>query len=185
MQLTTSLPLALAGVRWRQGQQITNRNRYPDELRWLLDRGSLTARLKRRAETFRVIRLASETRSIYNHERRIFASACNVRVHTAIVREVILCCDGHAAVYARTVIPWSSLAGSNRRLLTLNERPLADVLFSGCGVARGDIEVAQVRTSMPGSERLHARRSLFFPNQKPILVAEFFAGDFNFCTTEE
>jgi len=185
LQLITSLPLELAGAHWRSGRQVTNRSRFTDEFRWLLDRGSLTARLKRHAESFRVIRLASETRGIYSHERQIFARACGLRVSTAIVREVILCCDGQAAVYARTVIPWSSLSGSNRRLLTLNERPLADVLFDGKGVPRGSIEVALLPTTLQGHEHLHARRSLFFPDQKPILVAEFFAGDFKFWKSKE
>lgn len=100
-------------------------------------------------------------------------------------REVLLLCDEQPWVYARTVIPVTTLMGSARRLLRLNNRPLGAILFSDATVVRGQLQIfsldphhwlymqsSKFSLSMPNN--LWGRRSLFWMNKRPLLVAEVF-----------
>ena len=103
----------------------------------------------------------------------------------AVVREVQLLCDEVPWVFARTLIPASSLKGPARRLTRLGSRPLGAVLFADRQVRRGDTEVARLQ---PGERLFHAatdslvpspgaiwgRRTLFYMAGRPLLVNELF-----------
>jgi len=101
------------------------------------------------------------------------------------VREVQLLCDGKPWVFARTVIPVSTLTGAQRRLTRLGNRPLGACLFADPGMTRDEMQLARI---LPGQE-IHARavqgandrigeiwgrRSVFRLAGKPLLVAECF-----------
>ena len=107
----------------------------------------------------------------------------------AIIRQVQLLCDEQPRVYARTVIPMSSLRGRLRRLARLGAQPLGAMLFADRGMRRGVVELARIR---PG-ETLYAdvvrdpqqahgeiwgRRSIFRLAHKPLLVSEIFLPGF-------
>jgi chorismate--pyruvate lyase len=104
-----------------------------------------------------------------------------------LVREVLLHCDARPWVYARSVIPESSLRGPLARLRGLGARPLADVLFSVPRVHRGPMEYALLAPGEALHERaaaavggeaslppLWARRSRFTLEGRPLLVTEVF-----------
>lgn len=177
----TLLPFSLKSVSWKHAAQFANRKPDAAWRDWLLHPGSLTARLKKGAGSFGVIKLVSSTQAVFGHEAGLFREYARGRPVRAVVREVILLRNQEAVVYARTIMPWSSLGGSNLRLLSLNTRPLADILFQGKGVARGPIGVGRVSPLISPDSPLSltwGRRSLFFPDGHPILVTEVFVPDF-------
>lgn len=101
------------------------------------------------------------------------------------VREVHLLCDEQPWVYARTVIPRTTLTGPRRRLTRLKSRPLGAVLFADPSMRRGPVEIARLTPCdklYPAAighltQRPHmiwGRRSLFTLGGKPLLVSEIF-----------
>jgi chorismate--pyruvate lyase len=103
----------------------------------------------------------------------------------ALVRDVELLCDHTPWVFARTLIPISSLKGAARRLTQLGEKPLGAVLFSDPKVIRGATQVARLLPGQPLYEtacrhlsdkpdHLWGRRTLFYVEKRPILVNEIF-----------
>lgn len=102
-----------------------------------------------------------------------------------MVREVELLGDGTPWVFARTLVPVSSLRGSARRLATLGNKPLGAVLFSDPSMRRGQIQIARLLPRHPlfiaATESLEqkpaelwGRRTLFYLAGKPLLVNEIF-----------
>ncbi len=107
------------------------------------------------------------------------------RVATAWIREVELLCGATPWVFARTLIPVTTLRGAARRLMYLRDKPLAAVLFADPGVRRQGMEMAILTpqhrlfhsaslalTSRPS--RLWGRRTLFKVDGRPLLVHEIF-----------
>jgi chorismate--pyruvate lyase len=103
----------------------------------------------------------------------------------ALLREVHLLCDEQPWVFAHSVIPVQTLTGRHRRLAHLGERPLGAVLFSDKTLRRERVEITCI---LPGQrlfneatavldcapEDIWGRRSLFFVDDHPLLVSEFF-----------
>jgi chorismate--pyruvate lyase len=154
---------------------------------WLLDPASLTRRLQGLcAGQFRVT-ILSQTRG---RPRRDEARTLGMRRGgLAVIRQVELLCDEQPWVYARTVIPESSLAGRLRRLDRLGTQPLGAMLFADRGMRRGVVELARIRPgeSMyadavrePGQTQVEiwGRRSIFRLAHKPLLVSEIFLPGF-------
>ena len=157
----------------------------PQQLRdWLLDKGSLTQRLKTAyPDSFRVqvirhewgLPTASERHFLTMNEHEI-----------ASIREVVLYGGEQPRVFARSILPASSLTGSNRCLLHLKQRPLGEFLFSQPSLQRGPIEITMLPANtfnphLPVNytpeQEAWGRRSLFFLSEKPISVCEFFLPD--------
>ncbi len=158
---------------------------------WLLDNGSLTRRLQGCCGGRFDVELVSQgwERPHANEVRRLGLP----RHERALVRQVYLRCDGRRWVFARTVIPLSSLRGRQRRLLHLGNRPLGAVLFADPHMRREPLEVARVCPGIrlqrrvyfgdgpadgsagePGDEVVWGRRSVFRLDGGPLLVSEFF-----------
>lgn len=150
---------------------------------WLQDTGSLTARLKGRCKISFRVRLLSQGwgRPLYSESRLLAMGNREI----ALVREVELVCDGVPWVFARTLIPATSLAGPARRLARLGERPLGEVLFSHRQMERGSTEMSRLTPRHPlfaeATGRLElpvaavwGRRTLFYLGGKPLLVNEVF-----------
>lgn len=143
------------------------------------DRGSLTRRLKIQHNDDFSVRLLSQGRQEPSESERLFL--CCQRGE-AIVREVLLYGSGRPVVFARTVLPETSLTGQNSELLDLGEKPLGEYIFKQPGLRRGPIEVAAIEARefnhLLGAdftvETAWARRSLFYLRKKPILVCEVF-----------
>ncbi|MCB1868874.1 MAG: chorismate lyase [Gammaproteobacteria bacterium] len=154
---------------------------------WLYDRASLTARIKSacRCGAFRV-RVVRQGwgKPLYSEESLLGMRHGEI----AIVREVELLCSGKPWVFARTLIPASSLCGPARRLAHLGNRPLGEVLFSDQRARRGVTQVARLlprhrlfvaavaELEDPPAE-IWGRRSLFRLSSKPLLVNEIFLPD--------
>jgi len=158
---------------------------------WLLDRASLTRRLQQLCPGkppggFRV-QVLSQVR---DRPRLDEVQVLGMRYgEMAIVRQVLLLCDGNPWVYARTVIPVTSLRGKLQRLTGLGTRPLGGVLFADPGMRRGGVELAEI---LPGQvvyaaatghmrqrpAAIWGRRSVFRIAGKPLLVSEIFLSNF-------
>lgn len=162
---------------WRNRSQIFLSTLPAHIADWLFDPASLTARIIRHCPGQFSVRVLRQS---YSHPRlsesRILQT--NNR-ETALVREVHLLCDGHPVVYARTVIPISTLSGAEKRLAHLGEKPLGAVLFADRSMQRGEVQIArlkpgQVKLNSSTDEDIWGRRSVFSLSDKPLLVSEYF-----------
>ena len=101
-------------------------------------------------------------------------------VHSALVRQVLLCCDDQPLVYARSVIPVTTIHGAQRRYANMGNRPLGAMLFSDRTMRREAVEVAvlplenSVNQYTQFNEPVWGRRSVFRVAGKPLLVSEYF-----------
>ena len=148
---------------------------------WLYDVNSLTQKLESKCQRFHVqIRQQRKVNATtpalsgyFNHDE------------TLLLREVFLCCDNVPVVFAQTEIPLSTLNHEQTKLTDIGSQSLGNILFQDPSMKRGTIEVAQFsKTSQlnalcePLNQSceypLWARRSLFYLNNKPLLVSELF-----------
>ncbi len=157
---------------------------------WLFDRGSLTRRLQRACPHHFHVKLLEQgwQRPMLNEAMRLGVSPDRL----ALVRQVYLFCQDRPLVYARTVIPISTLSGAERHLACLGNRPLGAVLFADPNMSRDEVEVACIRPgqrifrsaiqaldSKPAA--IWGRRSVFYLSAKPLLVNEVFLPGISDC----
>lgn len=162
--------------------QRSNSYALPKHLQsWLLDPDSLTARLKTHCHQFRVELLGQKVEDCQAHE----AVATIPVGEKVLVREVLLYCDDKPHVFARSLLPLSSLTGPEQALANLGTQSLGQVLFNNPSLERQVIEVATFDlTSSVGklasdlqlniTHPLWGRRSIFVLENKPLMVAEVF-----------
>ena len=148
------------------------------------------------------MRVLSQRWQLINQEE---ADAMSVgHVHSALVREVLLCCGDTPLVYARTVIPSSTVQGALRRYANMGNRPLGAMLFSDRTMIREPVQVAMLPEDSIAQEyageavsdsaehdstnqgstnhistghdtgSIWGRRSVFRVSSQPILVSEYF-----------
>lgn len=155
---------------------------------WLLDSGSLTKRLiKSSNHHFSVQIISQQWSSAQLSEYDLLEVAPR---HCCLIREVLLLCHQQPWVYARSVLPASSLTGKLRHLRHFDNRPLGQLLFNTPGMHRSPFQIARLPiTSLSLQERLllnnnnkepnlWGRRSRFVIYNKPLLVSEIFLPDF-------
>ncbi|WP_078461895.1 chorismate--pyruvate lyase family protein [Solemya velum gill symbiont] len=150
---------------------------------WLSDPDSLTQRLTDYCSgRFHVRLLNQEWTRPLESERQVLMMAMGER---GLVREVELWCDSTPLVFARTVIPVSSMKGRVRGLTVLGNRPLGAVLFNDRSTQRELFEVAELRNNNRLFRRanqalaepvdiLWGRRTRFRYAGQPLLVHEIF-----------
>ena len=154
---------------------------------WLADNSSLTQRLIEHCSGVFEVRVKGQRwKAPLLSESRLLGSRAGEYV---MVREVELLCDGIPHVYARTLIPKSSLTGRASHLQGLGSKPLGALLFSDPTTRRSAIEYARLvashrlyqwaMNSMREIDRemeneLWGRRTLFCYAGKPLLVNEIF-----------
>lgn len=164
-------------IHWLNPQQL-NVTQLPYAVRpWLLDSGSLTQRLREASEgDFRVQLLSQTWQTPRFDEARLLGLAPRQQ---ALVREVLLMCHNQPWVFARSIIPYTSLQGSLRFLRKLQDSALGALLFKDPNLHRSRFEIcmltlphAQIPTSNSGA--IYGRRSLFHLHRQPLSVAEFF-----------
>jgi len=168
---------------WRPVKQLTTGDLDPNIRRWLLDDGSLTGRLiDQQRGPFRVVRLYQGWEVPLPSERRLLQLEHR---QLAIVREVALHQGNEAVVFARSVLPISSLTGSLAHLRRLQNRPLGAILFKNAGMRRSPFEVSQIAGDCDYIPRaLHqrddawARRSRFSIEGSNLMVSEVFLNNF-------
>lgn len=152
-------------------------------LPWLFDAASLTQRLRQACQGRFQVRVVGQGHARPLRDERI---TLGMRDHEyGLVRMVYLLCNGQPWVFARTVIPLRTLSGAQRRLGCLGTRPLGEVLFADHSMRRSEVEVARI---IPGHkvfeiasdglakkpQEIWGRRSVFYLQDKPLLVSEIF-----------
>lgn len=151
---------------------------------WLLDQGSLTARLENLCSGELAVNVLSQDWQLpFNSEDQMLALRPQ---ETALVREVLLVCSGLPWVYARSVIPRQALEHAMHARYCLDDTPLGAWLFSEPSMTRGVIEIARVTGDYLGafkqskdSRRMWGRRSVFCVQNQPLLVTEIFLPSFS------
>jgi len=158
---------------WQSYRRVPNLVLIPEWRRWILDTGSLTKRLIAiSANHFRVEVLHQSVSTPVNNERH----ALNMKTRQmCLIREVALQCHQLPVVYARSVIPLTTLRGQERQLAYLGNKPLGAFLFQHHNMSRGPLEITTFSHLLSGDDRFGwARRSVFYLNNRPLLVSEFF-----------
>jgi chorismate--pyruvate lyase len=150
---------------------------------WLLDKGSLTRRLKKHNQHgFSVDLLGNSWIKPLIDESLSLRLPLN---ELSYQREVRLMDGKRANVYARTVVPRATYMHMQHRFNQLGNKPLGEVLFTDPTVSRGPIEIACLK---PGQwlyemalleetvrpDVLWGRRSQFYIAGKALLVNEIF-----------
>jgi len=136
---------------------------------WLLDKGSLTLNLKNLAPQRFSVRVLN---TYFGRASLSEANALGIPFRQMVyVREVALCIDSNPVVLARSVIPKSTLTGSEQQLLFLKNKPLGEYLFKHKNMSRSPIEI---KKGLVNGEAVWGRRSIFRLNNKPLLVSEYF-----------
>ena len=151
---------------------------------WLIDNGSLTRKLVALSkDQFEVQVLRQEVATPDAAE----ANALKMTQQTPVmIREVVLKGRGRPWVFARSILPMTTMTGRLAGLRTLSNQPLGELLFQDPSMTREPLEAACLPArilSVPaalaaGDEPLWARRSVFFLDQKPLLVSEVFLSEF-------
>ena len=158
-------------------------------LEWLTEAGSLTARLKSLSSNNLTVEILSQR---WARAEASEARALGLPLRAMVlIREVILKGNGDDWVFARSILPRSSLTGSLRCLSRLDNRPLGGWLFRQPSLRRGPmmispfahgdlrLELITPRLDHKAENRtLWGRRSVFYVQSKPLLVAELFLPDF-------
>ena len=118
---------------WRPVKQFTTGDLPADTRRWLLDDGSLTGRLIDQGKgAFSVLRLYQGWEVPLPSEQGLLGLPLR---QMSIVREVALRQGDSSVVFARSVLPISSLSGSLAHLRRLQNRPLGAILFKNAGMS--------------------------------------------------
>ena len=135
---------------------------------WLLESESLSRRMAQHCQHFTVKVLAQTIISNSNlsvMERQLVGDS------DCLEREVILYGDQQPWVFARTLIPITTLSGKEQDLADLGNNPLGYRVFNDKNSRRDALEVANLATPQ---QPQWARRSRLWINEKPMLVAELF-----------
>ena len=169
---------------WRPIVRLS-RSAIPEHYRaWLFDPSSLTQRVAAACGIcrFRVQVLAQAWQRPTPDERARLGLHNDTR---ALVRQVQLLCNDEPWVYARTVIPRTTLTGRERRLARLGNRSLGAALFADPTMQRETMEVTQLVSGQmlfdvatqnlaSAATAIWGRRSVFRLSGKPLLVSEIF-----------
>ncbi len=135
---------------------------------WLLDSGSLTARLKLLSAGVFSVEVVDELWATLPDREFRSRFGPIAPDHPFWSRRVILSGNGEPWVLAHTLIPRHALGGDLGQLIRLGEKPLGEYLFNQVGLTRSDIEIKRI------DDQNWGRRSWFFLESKPILVTEYF-----------
>ncbi len=177
-------------TRWVTKQQLPQNCPKATLRCWLFDPASLTQRVQQAcAGTFRV----RVERQGWGRPRLDECRVLGLRsARRALIREVHLLCDEQPWVFARTIIPVTTLRGPQRQLAHLGSRPLGALLFADPQMRRGVVEVSRI---VPGDvlftdavaglrqppAEIWGRRSVFWLGGKPLLVSEIFLPGIGDC----
>ncbi len=151
---------------------------------WLFDDGSLTRKLIALSkDQFEVQVLQQDVSTPMASEAKALKITPNTPV---MIREVVLKGRGRPWIFARSILPMTTMTGRLAGLRNLSNQPLGELLFQDPSMTREPLETAYLPArvlSVPaplaaGDDRLWARRSVFFLDQKPLLVTEVFLSEF-------
>lgn len=157
----------------------TQLNLTQSEKEWLLETGSLTAKLKQVYNTVSVEVLNESVLTLPIEVARLL----ECEPTSALCREVLLYGDNQVKVYAQSWIPIAQLDKSNE-LLTLGNKPLGEYIFKHPDLLRGEIAVCELDLKSPLAvlldnlklplESCKSRYSVFQLNGVKLFVSETF-----------
>lgn len=157
---------------------------------WLIETGSLTARLQRRYTHFSVTPVTPVAVKYAKpiQDEAVLLGQPNYK--TALIREVLLMGNNQPVVFAHSVLPRASLRGAWNGLGRLGNKPLGATLFANPKVKRTPLSykkltpnhalykhATQHLAQKPNVQKpsyLWARRSIFSLNCANIMVTEVF-----------
>ncbi|HEY7987085.1 MAG TPA: chorismate lyase [Methylophilaceae bacterium] len=143
--------------------------------KWLVDSGSLTARLTNRCSDFAVKHVHQYWAKPSPDEAALLGLQDG---QTALIREVWLQDGITPLVFARSILPRHSLSGVWCKLGDLGNRPLGAALFADAGVVRQPLAFRKLSAHHPlrrhAPQAKWARRSIFIRDGRSILVTEAF-----------
>ncbi len=169
-------PIAVSRRRRKNSQFFKGipRSQVPVAYRsWLFDTGSLTQRLVKlsRGDFFVQVLNQYHGSAPLQDMRLLDLPARSL----PFIREVALVCSGTPWVFARTIIPRATECGPGRYLTRLGNKPLGAALFSDRQVRRGPMWIRHQRIKPELTEEtVWGRQSLFYINNSPLLVSEYF-----------
>lgn len=154
---------------------------------WLIDNGSLTARLQQRFNKFAVEAIEVKYAKIIQDETALLRQP---NYQYALIREVLLMGNNQAVVFAHSVLPRASLRGAWNGLGRLGNKPLGATLFANPKVKRTALSYKKLTPNHalyqhttrhlaqePDVRKLGylwARRSIFSLSCANIMVTEVF-----------
>ena len=152
---------------------------------WLVDGGSLTARLKARYADFAVQPVSLKQAKAFVGESALLGLKASQH---ALIREVLLMGNNQPVVFAHSVLPKASLRGAWNGLSRLGNKSLGATLFTNPQVRRTPLHYKKLPSRHPLLHRVNnrlsakfdhlwARRSIFSLNCARILVTEIFLPD--------
>lgn len=181
----TAKPSALPNtMNWQSSLAVLPERVPPPSHAWLFDEGSLTRKLVALSnDQFSVQVLRQDVATPDATE----AKALKIAQQTPVmIREVVLNGRGCPWVFARSILPMTTMTGRLVGLRTLSNQPLGELLFQDPSMTREPLEAAYLSARVlcvpaaltAGDQLLWARRSVFFLDQKPLLVSEVFLSEF-------
>lgn len=152
---------------------------------WLADAGSLTERLMNASDGNLSVSVLKQGLEVPRFSERQLLGLNHRR--TAMVREVVLYGNAQPWVFARSILPLTTLTGRLRKLRQLSDQPLGELLFKDPSMRREPVQFARFDSgnrllpqSASGSDQASwGRRSVFRLDNKPLLVAEVFLPGFD------
>lgn len=169
--------------RWQYLAQMDRGYLPPEFLSWIIDSGSLTARLQQRCKYQFHVSVRSQYYGLpYLSERQALGLS---KKAYCLIREVLLYCDEVAVVFARSVLPKSTLTGAEKKLAHMGSDSLGATLFANPSMRREQMQVACISpgqyfyeqatmTLEARPDKIWGRRSVFYLYQKKLLVSEIF-----------
>ncbi|VAW59932.1 Chorismate--pyruvate lyase [hydrothermal vent metagenome] len=167
-------------LRWCNQKQCISNSLDAEIKKWLFDSSSLTTRLISHCDKIFSVKVLSVSRATPTPDE---IKALNLKPRSqAIIRQVLLLCGDQPVVYARTIIPVSSMRGSLRGIVLLGNKSLGAVLFADKEMQRKPMQVTSVKAQhkfqrwmqYTGEKTVWGRRSVFVLKKQNLLVSEFF-----------
>lgn len=183
------MPAGNRQVEFRRVSRLLDRQP-PSAIRdWLEDPGSVTSRMRGACRgEFSLSVVGQKKARPFRQEARVLQLPPR---RFALIRQVLLCCAGTPWIFARSVLPFSTLKGCNRRLAHLGSKPLGEVLFALPGLARRQVQIERLSVNSTMRQALieavdedpadaWLRRSVFLLNNDPLLINEVFLSNIRY-----
>ncbi len=159
---------------------------------FLFQNGSLSYYIQQRCRGSFHIELINESWCYPMPDESYLLSSYSRKI--TFIRESWLKCDKQRIVYARTIIPRTTLKGESQKLMRLGTKPLGNILFNDNTTYRTNMRYASISShselhkqaskDTDISSDLWGRQSLFYVNNKPLLVTEVFLPAILECTRD-
>ena len=156
---------------WMTSDSLADIAPQPNHQAWLLERGSLTLRLKKHCPELKVNILQEGLSTPLADEAKRLGMADN---HQAWLRCVKIKCQDKGLIYARTVIPQFDQHNPWYQIQQLGDQPLGEILFTRTDLHRSEFEFCHADHWPHLQGDYLARCCIFEQNTAPLLLTEVF-----------